>query len=36
MAGIRFDDDAAMVAFTHVRRELIVRIKGDPWKLSDR
>ncbi|MDY6799319.1 MAG: nucleotidyl transferase AbiEii/AbiGii toxin family protein [Pseudomonadota bacterium] len=34
-AGIRFDDDAAMDAFNHVWRELIVRIKGDPWKLSE-
>lgn len=34
-AGIRFDDDAAMEAFNHVWRELIVRIKGDPWKSSE-
>jgi len=34
-AGIRFDDDDAMEAFNHVWRELIVRIKGDPWKLSE-
>ena len=34
-AGIRFDDDAAMDAFNHVWRELIVRIKGEPWKLSE-
>jgi predicted nucleotidyltransferase component of viral defense system len=34
-AGIRCDDDAAMDAFNHVWRELIVRIKGDPWKLSE-
>lgn len=34
-AGIRFDDDAAMDAFNHVWRELIVRIKGDPWKSSE-
>jgi predicted nucleotidyltransferase component of viral defense system len=33
-AGIRFDDDAAMDAFNHVWRELIVRIKGEPWKMS--
>jgi hypothetical protein len=33
--GIRFDDDAAMDAFNHVWRELIVRIKGEPWKLSE-
>lgn len=34
-AGIRFDDGDAMEAFNHVWRELIVRIKGDPWKLSE-
>jgi len=34
-AGIRFDDDDAMEAFNHVWRGLIVRIKGDPWKLSE-
>ncbi|HEB98118.1 MAG TPA: nucleotidyl transferase AbiEii/AbiGii toxin family protein [Thiotrichales bacterium] len=35
-AGIRFDDYAAMDAFNHVWMELIVRIKGEPWKLSER
>lgn len=34
-AGIRFNDDDAMVAFEHVWRTLIARIKGDPWKLSE-
>jgi len=34
--GIRFDDAAAMDAFNHIWVELIVRIKGEPWKLSDR
>ncbi len=34
-AGIQFDDDVAMVAFNHVWRELITRIKGDSWKLSE-
>ena len=33
--GIRFDDAAAMDAFNHVWMELIVRIKGEPWKLSE-
>ena len=33
--GIRFNDDVAMEAFSHVWRELIGRIKGDPWKLSE-
>jgi hypothetical protein len=32
--GIRFNDDDAMDAFGNVWRELIARIKGDPWKLS--
>lgn len=33
-AGVRFNDDDAMQAFERVWRELIVRIKGDPWKLT--
>ena len=33
--GIRFNDEDAMEAFNHVWRELIVRIKGDSWKLSE-
>lgn len=33
-AGIRFDHAAAMEAFNHVWRELIVRLKGEPWKLT--
>ncbi len=33
--GIRFDDDAAMDAFNHVWMELITRIKGESWKLSE-
>jgi len=33
-AGIRFDDNAAMDAFNLVWRELIARIKGEPWKVS--
>ncbi len=33
-AGIRFDDKAALDAFNHVWRELIARIRGEPWKLS--
>lgn len=33
--GIRFDDDAAMDAFNHVWMELIARIKGESWKLSE-
>ena len=34
-AGIRFDDEDAINAFNHVWTELIARIKGDPWKLSE-
>lgn len=35
-AGIRFNDDDAMRAFERVWKELIVRIKGDAWKLTDK
>jgi hypothetical protein len=35
-AGIRFGDDDAMHAFERVWSELIVRIKGDAWKLTDK
>jgi predicted nucleotidyltransferase component of viral defense system len=35
-AGIRFNDDDAMRAFERVWTELIVRIKGDAWKLTDK
>ena len=34
-AGIRFNDEDAIDAFNHVWTELIARIKGDPWKLSE-
>lgn len=34
-AGIRFNDDDAMRAFERVWTELIVRIKGDAWKLTN-
>ncbi|MFO1021443.1 MAG: nucleotidyl transferase AbiEii/AbiGii toxin family protein [Planctomycetales bacterium] len=33
-AGVNFDDDAALVAFGSVWRELITRIPGESWKLS--
>ena len=33
-AGVRFNDDDARQAFERVWRELIVRIKGDAWKLT--
>lgn len=35
-AGIRFDDADALQAFERVWRDLITRIKGDPWKLTDK
>ena len=35
-AGVRFNDDDAMQAFEGVWRQLIVRIKGDAWKLTDK
>jgi len=34
-AGIQFDDKDALNAFNHIWTELIVRIKGEPWKLSE-
>jgi predicted nucleotidyltransferase component of viral defense system len=34
-AGIRFNDDDAISAFETVWHELITRIKGDAWKLTD-
>ena len=34
-AGIRFNDNDAMDAFNKVWIELVARIKGDPWKLSE-
>lgn len=35
-AGVRFNDDDAMQAFERVWNELITRIKGDAWKLTDK
>ena len=35
-AGIQFGDDDALRAFERVWRDLIARIKGDAWKLTDR
>lgn len=34
-AGVRFNDDDAIRAFERVWTELIARIKGDPWKLTE-
>jgi predicted nucleotidyltransferase component of viral defense system len=35
-AGVRFSDDDAIEAFGKVWKELVVRIKGEAWKLTDR
>lgn len=35
-AGVRFNDDDAILAFERVWKELITRIKGDAWKLTDK
>ena len=35
-AGVRFNDDDAMRAFERVWTELIARIRGDAWKLTDK
>ncbi len=33
--GIRFNDDDAVDAFNHAWTELVAKINGDPWKLSE-
>lgn len=35
-AGVRFTDDDAIDAFGKVWKELVVRIRGDAWKLTDK
>jgi len=35
-AGVQFNDDDAMDAFNNVWVELVARIKGDSWKLSEK
>ncbi len=35
-AGVRFSDDDAMLAFESVWTQLIARINGDPWKLTEK
>ncbi len=35
-AGVRFSEDDAIDAFGKVWKELVVRIKGDAWKLTDK
>ena len=34
--GVRFNDDDAMRAFERVWNELIARLRGDAWKLTDK
>jgi predicted nucleotidyltransferase component of viral defense system len=34
--GVRFNDDDAMRAFERVWKELIARVRGDAWKLTDK
>ena len=34
-AGVTFDDEAAVLAFGRVWGELIARIPGESWKLSE-
>lgn len=34
-AGVRFSEDDAIEAFGKVWKELVIRIKGDAWKLTD-
>ena len=35
-AGVRFSEDDAIEAFGKVWKELVVRIRGDAWKLTDK
>ncbi|MGQ0653740.1 MAG: nucleotidyl transferase AbiEii/AbiGii toxin family protein [Betaproteobacteria bacterium] len=35
-AGVRFNEDDAIEAFGKVWKELVVRIKGEAWKLTDK
>jgi predicted nucleotidyltransferase component of viral defense system len=35
-AGVRFSEDDAIEAFGKIWKELITRIKGDAWKLTDK
>jgi len=35
-AEVRFDEDAAVRAFERIWTELIARIEGEPWKLTDK
>jgi hypothetical protein len=35
-AGVRFNEDNAVAAFECVWTELVVRLRGDRWKLTDK
>jgi len=35
-AGVRFNDDDAIDVFERVWLELVVRLKGDAWKLTEK
>ncbi len=35
-AGLRFSEDDAVDAFGQIWRQIIVRMKGDPWKLTEK
>ncbi len=35
-AGVRYGEDDAIEAFGRAWTQLIARIKGDPWKMTER
>jgi hypothetical protein len=35
-AGVRFSENDAIEAFGRIWKELVLRIKGDAWKLTDK
>ena len=35
-AGVHFDAADALAAFEHVSTALIIHIKGDPWKMTEK
>jgi len=35
-AGVRFGEDEAIEAFGRVWKDLVVRIKGDAWRLTEK
>ncbi len=34
--GVNFSEDDAIVAFDKIWNELIVRLSGEPWKISEK